>query len=625
MISTVQSTPIMGGGAAALHVIRGRWFMVFSSLLIMSAAGATYIFAIYSGDIKSSMGYDQKTLNTVSFFKDLGANIGIVSGLVSEVTPTWTVLAIGGAMNLAGYLMIWLSVTGRIARPHLWQMCLYICVGANSQTFANTGALVTCVKNFPESRGIVLGLLKGYVGLGGAIMTQLYLAFYGHDSKSLILLIAWLPTAISLISLPVIRVMKPFRQLNELNVFYSFLYIALSFAGYLMVVIILEKRVSFPALGYGISAAVVLFLLFLPLGIVIREEISMWKLNTSQSNNGPPTHQQLSRVTVESQTPVAAAAFPIPPPAETTTTPQKKRSAIVSRIVGIFKAPERGEDYTILQALVSVDMITLFIASMCGLGGNLTAIDNMGQIGQSLGYPHLAISTCVSLVSIWNFCGRVAAGFASEILLSKRSFPRPLMLTWVLLLSCLGHLLIAFPAPGSLYVASVIIGFCFGATWPLIYAIISELFGLKRYGTLYNFGAASSPLGSYLLNVKVAGSLYDREASKQRGGGAAGGADGLTCIGKRCYRLSFVIITAVTFAGMLISLVLVIRTRKFYKGDIYSKFREVGAADQICGGGPNAEGGGVGDEKPSSAAKVGGGVGDEKPSSTAKVGGGEKD
>lgn len=36
-----------------------------------------------------------------------------------------------------------------------------ICIGASSQTFANTGALVTCVKNFPESRGIVLGLLKG--------------------------------------------------------------------------------------------------------------------------------------------------------------------------------------------------------------------------------------------------------------------------------------------------------------------------------------------------------------------------------------------------------------------------------------------------------------------------------
>ncbi|CAI0410904.1 unnamed protein product [Linum tenue] len=40
----------------------------------MSAAGATYMFGLYSADIKSSLGYDQTTLNLLSFFKDLGGN-----------------------------------------------------------------------------------------------------------------------------------------------------------------------------------------------------------------------------------------------------------------------------------------------------------------------------------------------------------------------------------------------------------------------------------------------------------------------------------------------------------------------------------------------------------------------
>jgi len=92
--------------AFAAQVLRGRWFMAYGSFLIMSAAGATYIFAIYSKDIKATLGYSQEQLNTVGFFKDVGANIGIHAGLVAEVTPPWLVLAVGAAMNLGGYLML---------------------------------------------------------------------------------------------------------------------------------------------------------------------------------------------------------------------------------------------------------------------------------------------------------------------------------------------------------------------------------------------------------------------------------------------------------------------------------------------------------------------------------------
>ena len=145
-------------------------------------------------------------------------------------------------------------------------------------------------------------------------------------------------------------------------------------------------------------------------------------------------------------------------------------------------------------------MLILFFSAICGVGGTLTAIDNLGQMGTSLGYPTRSISTFVSLMSIWNYLGRVVAGLVSEILLKKYKFPRPLMLSLVLLLACVGHLLIAFNPLGGLYVASIIIGFTFGAQWPLIFAIISEIFGLKYYSTLYNFGSMASPIGLYVLN-----------------------------------------------------------------------------------------------------------------------------
>ncbi|KAE8690039.1 hypothetical protein F3Y22_tig00110929pilonHSYRG00025 [Hibiscus syriacus] len=555
---------ISGGGCGwrdmknfGLKLILGRWFMVFASLLIMSVSGATYIFGLYSNVVKTSLGYDQTTLNLLSFSKDLGGNVGIISGLINEVMPPWVILLIGSIMNFFGYFMIWLAVTGRTAKPQVWKMCVYICLGANSQAFANTGALVTCVKNFPESRGSVLGLLKSYVGLSGAILTQLYHAFYVDDSSALILLIAWLPAAVSFVFLRTIRIIKILRrQTNELRVFYNIFFISLGLAGFLMVLIIIQNSLSFHRIEYVGSASIVTVLLFFPLAVVIREDFKIWKTNEQAFSDA----SQVKVVVTEN------------PPAP----PQMVTEKHVGCFENVFKPPDRGEDYTILQALFSIDMLIIFTATTCGVGGTLTAIDNLGQIGNSLGYPRRSITTFVSLVSIWNYLGRAVAGFASEYLLTKYKMPRPLLFSIVILFSCVGHVLIAFAVPNSLYLASVIIGFCFGAQWPLIYAIISEIFGLKYYSTLYNFGSVASPVGSYILNVKVAGHLYDVEALKQMealGRSRQPGED-LSCSGGHCYRKAFIIIIATTLFGFLVSCILVFRTRKFYRSDIYKKFRE---------------------------------------------------
>ncbi|GMH11243.1 hypothetical protein Nepgr_013084 [Nepenthes gracilis] len=553
------------------QIITGRWFMVFATVLILAAAGATYMFGLYSGVIKSALGYDQTTVNLLSFFKDLGGNVGVLSGLIMEVMPPWVVLTMGAALNFFGYFMIWLAVTGRIARPAVWQMCLYICIGANSQAFANTGALVTCVKNFPESRGAVLGFLKGFVGLSGAILTQFYHAIYDNDSKSLILLIGWLPAATSIVFLRTVRFMKVVRQSNELKVFYQMLYLSLVLAGFLMVMIIIQKRVAFTQVEYVAGAVAVVVLLFSPLFIVIREEKKLWKIKQEGTNSVSQVGVIIDGGSSPPQQP------PSPPKHELPATQQE-----VSCFKNMFRPPDRGEDYTILQALFSIDMIILFFATICGIGGTLTAIDNLGQIGTSLGYPTNSISTFVSLVSIWNYLGRVVSGFGSEYFLDKYKIPRPLMLTFIMLLSCVGHLLIAFGVPNGVYVASVVIGFCFGAQWPLLFAIISEIFGLKYYSTLYNFGAVASPIGGYILNVRVTGHLYDREARRQMAalGLRRKGGQELDCDGVECFKLAFVIITAATVLGAVVSLILVARTKKFYKSDIYKKFREAGKAAQ---------------------------------------------
>ncbi|KAL3838278.1 hypothetical protein ACJIZ3_022869 [Penstemon smallii] len=549
-----------------LQVLRGRWFMMFASFLIMAGAGATYLFGVYSKVIKSTLGYDQSTLNTLGSFKDLGANVGVLSGLLAEVTPPWFVLLVGSFMNFAGYFVIWLAVCKKIHKPSPWQMCAYICIGANSQNFANTGSLVTCVKNFPESRGMMLGLMKGFVGLSGAVFTQLYLAIYGNDAKSLILLIGWLPAVISILFIFNIRVMAISRHPNEVKVLYQYLVISVFLALCLMGLTIAQKYVTFTHVWYVVSATGVCFLLFVPCLIAIREELETWYLRKKQEKEVP------SKIVVEE------------PPLETVSDPKPESEKVElsgspkspSCFANVWQKPKRGEDYTILQALLSIDMLILFVATFCGLGCSLTAVDNLGQIGESLGYPTHTVSTFVSLVSIWNYFGRVFSGFVSEKILLKWKVPRTLMMTFSLLLPAIGDLFIAFPFPGSVYIASLLIGFSFGIQLTLLFIIISELFGLKYYSTLFNCGQLASPLGSYILNVKIVGMLYDREALKQLAsrGMTRAMVHELTCIGRQCYRQSFLILAGVNLFGAIVSLILVYRTRDYYKSDIYKRFRD---------------------------------------------------
>ncbi len=73
---------------------------------------------------------------------------------------------------------------------------------------------------------------------------------------------------------------------------------------------------------------------------------------------------------------------------------------------------------------------------VCSLGSGTTAMDNMGQIGLSLGYTQVQINTLVALLSIWNCFGRFGGGFISELLLHSKDIPRPFSLALSLVSEC---------------------------------------------------------------------------------------------------------------------------------------------------------------------------------------------
>lgn len=490
-------------GSFAVHAVRpGRWLGLLAALQVMSWSGCAYVFGVYSNGIKTSLGYAQEMLNTLAFFKNLGASLGVVPGLIHAVAPPWVVLVSGAAMSLVGNLMIHLAIIGRTGPPARWLMCFYIAAAANSQSFCTTGALVSTVKNFPDDadRGLVLALPMGFAGLSGAILTQLHLALFPADDKgaALVLLMACIPTAVSLISSLVIRVIprQPPGSQPATNAALSQLLITSVVLGaFLLVLTIVQltaAEIHFPRAGRYVTAAMSIFILLASqVAIVINQEYKTY------TQPPPPT----------------AASTAVVKDDDATTTPELLVSSSVatgSRTspsffhLDVVRPPAaRGQDHTILQALFTVDMLLLTVVTACGAGGMMTAIDNIGQIGQSLGYPQRSTSVSVSLISVCNYLGRVAVALGSDKVVARYRLPRPLALTATMVLSCVGHLLIAFGCDPR--AASAIIGFCIGAYWTVLFAVVSEVFGLKNFATLYNLATLGSPLGSYILGVQLTG------------------------------------------------------------------------------------------------------------------------
>ncbi|KAJ7208479.1 hypothetical protein O6H91_18G036700 [Diphasiastrum complanatum] len=572
--------------------IKSRWMTMAASFFIMACNGTVYAFGIYSQTMKVTLGYNQEQITTIGFYKDLGANLGIISGVLQDFTGAWVVIVLAAILNVVGSVMIWLGITERIAPPPVWQMSLYHFICFNATAFVNTGIIVTGIKNFPGNRGFVLGLLKGFFGLSGAILAQIYRAIYGNNPSSFVLMIMWLPTIVFLSFMFLIRRQPPTIEGNETRRFTFLLGTSLFLAAFLLVVILVQTLATVTRKEHEIFAAIAILILLFPLGVVLHFVMSDRKAraaNTAskaaingkdldakaknlQNDNDPEKENLSARKTYSlAESLPASTSYNNP-----TTVAQPDVKALAKGFFGGFgEKISRGENHTVLQALLKIDFWLLFIISTCALGTGLMAIDNIGQLGSSLGSSSSKTSTFVSLISIWNFAGRVSSGFISEFCLHRYSVPRPVFFALPLGIGCIGHLLFAFAVPGALNVGSIIVGFCYGFQAPMLFIIISEIFGLTFFGTLYNVAALSLPLGTELMSVLVGGKLYDREAAKQHRqhllatapspAAHAGQSKALVCIGKQCFRNAFLIMAGVSAFACIVGIILTIRTHAFYK------------------------------------------------------------
>ncbi|KAF5792976.1 putative MFS transporter superfamily [Helianthus annuus] len=556
--------------------VNNRWLVFVASMWVQSCSGIGYMYGSISPVIKSTMGYNQRQIAVLGVAKDIGDAIGFVAGSLSEVVPIWVVLFIGVAQNFFGYGLVWLTVNHTLPPLPLWVLCVCIFVGTNGETYFNTGALVSGVQNFPKSRGPVVGILKGFAGLSGAILTQVYLMFNFPDEASIIFVVAVGPTIVITSVMFLIRPVgghKQARQSDDTS-FLALYGVCLILAAYLLAVLILQDLVDLnqtvlTALALGL-VTLVLLPVVIPVTLVFfspRSEEEEHLLNAEKQEVIDHGKTEVILSEVEDETPSEIDSLP----AEER---EKRISHLQARLVQAAadgavkvkkkKGPRRGEDFTLTQALVKADFLLMFFSLVLASGSGLTVIDNLGQMCQSLGYenPHIF----VSMISIWNFLGRVAGGYFSELVVRKYAYPRPVAMAAVQVVMSCSLLYYAVSAPGAIYIVSVVMGSCYGAHWAIVPSAASELFGLKSFGALYNFLTLASPAGSLIFSGVIASGIYDYEAKIQSATNLNTLTDGeaLTCYGTICYSITCGILSVLCLMACVLSMIVVYRTKRVY-------------------------------------------------------------
>ncbi|QHO47876.1 Protein NUCLEAR FUSION DEFECTIVE [Arachis hypogaea] len=418
-----------------VSLYRSRWLVFVAAMWLQSWAGIGYLFGSISPVIKESLSYNQKQLAMVGVAKDLGDSVGFVTGILCEILPLWASLLVGALLNLIGYGWVWLIVTARVPTLPLWAICVLIFIGTNGETYFNTVSLVSCVQNFPKSRGPVVGILKGFAGLSGAILTQIYAVIHSPDHASLVFMVAVGPALVGVGLMFIVRPVGGHKQVRPTDgKSFTFVYgVCLLLAAYLMGVMVVQDLVyvSNPVImTFTIILFLILFVPFIiPIALVFgpdqkspEEEALLPEPESKDLGKSPQESEEVLLSELEDEKPKEVDLLPASERRKRIAQLQSKllQAAAEGAVrVKRRRGPHRGEDFTLRQALIKADFWLLFISMIMGSGSGLTVIDNLGQMSQSLGYDNTHIF--VSLISIWNFLGRVGGGYISELVVRYKT------------------------------------------------------------------------------------------------------------------------------------------------------------------------------------------------------------
>ncbi|MCO5596251.1 hypothetical protein L7F22_050311 [Adiantum nelumboides] len=279
-------------------------------------------------------------------------------------------------------------------------------------------AVVSTLPSFPDSRGSLLGVLKAFKGLSGAIFSHIYSTFFSPHRSAALLIVAIGPALVAFITSPIVRpVGRTHTEDKRMeNRMYAILYtICFLIAGYMVFLLFFQS--DLPA-GDPRSILMILGLLVLIASPLVPTVVSVTVQARKTENilegslNEALIHSESGQPSIllgGLEDDSAERQKEEKPPTLATTQPPVVRSFFGRG----GQAFQLGEEIMLSQALQTPEFWLLFFALYCGLGSGFTALDNLGQMAQAQGYE--STQTFVSIFSISSYLGHLVGGHVSEV------------------------------------------------------------------------------------------------------------------------------------------------------------------------------------------------------------------
>lgn len=170
--------------------VERRWFFqFFVGILMCVNNGACFCFGLFSPYMKmGGFQYTQSQINLVSTVGVLLSYFSLPTGFLYDHKGPQATLLVGTILNASGWFglyFVFKDLEAPVLSNSVLVMCFFYGLSQLSASFFETGSVLTNLKCFSCYRGRVVLIQKTFMGLGGSIIAQIYIAFFEKTFHSI--------------------------------------------------------------------------------------------------------------------------------------------------------------------------------------------------------------------------------------------------------------------------------------------------------------------------------------------------------------------------------------------------------------------------------------------------------